>query len=186
MDRNQEKHIVQVSKLLSFVLRHKPEAIGLVLDAEGWTSIDDLVAKGSTGKLKFDRTVVLHIVANCDKQRYSMSEDGQLIRANQGHSVKDVHTVGDATEPPAILYHGTAERLVPLIIAEGIKPMSRQHVHLSADNETAVTVGKRHGKPVILVVNSGQMHADGIKFYKSDNDVWLCSDTINLKYLLNR
>lgn len=121
------------------------------------------------------------IVRTDNKQRYSFNEDKTLIRANQGHSVS-VDVELKEKEPPEFLYHGTADRFLKSIMTEGLKPMSRLYVHLSKDIETANKVGKRHGNPAILKVNSGQMNQDGIKFYLSENGVWLTSK-VDVKYL---
>jgi putative RNA 2'-phosphotransferase len=166
---------VQLSKFLSFVLRHKPDAIGLVLDAEGWAGIDDLIAKADASGTRFGRDELLNVVATSDKKRFSLSPDGQRIRAAQGHSVS-VELGLAPREPPLVLYHGTATRFVEAILAEGLKPQSRQQVHLSLDEVTAHRVGQRHGKPVILKVDAARMHAQGFKFYVADNGVWLTDE----------
>lgn len=161
----------KTSKFLSFVLRHKPEAIGLTLDAEGWADVDDLLARADPA-LALDRALLEEVVATSDKKRFALSEDGRRIRANQGHSVA-VDLGLERREPPALLFHGTATRFLAAIEREGLKPGRRQHVHLSRDVETARTVGRRHGKPVILQVAAGTLHAAGQAFYLSDNGVWL-------------
>jgi putative RNA 2'-phosphotransferase len=163
---------VQLSKFLSFVLRHKPDAIGLELDPQGWASIDDLIAKGIAAATKFSRDDLLHVVETSDKKRFSISSDGLRIRAAQGHSVS-VELGLPPREPPLLLYHGTATRFVESIQLEGLKPQSRQHVHLSLDEATAHRVGQRHGKPVILTVDALRMHAAGYRFYLAENGVWL-------------
>ena len=162
----------QLSKFLSFVLRHKPETIGLVLDAEGWAGIDDLIAKANAAGTRFTRNDLLHVVATSDKKRFSMSADGLSIRAAQGHSVS-VELGLPPKAPPATLYHGTATRFVEAILSEGLKPQARQQVHLSLDEITAHRVGQRHGKPVIFKVDALRMHAQGFKFFRADNGVWL-------------
>jgi putative RNA 2'-phosphotransferase len=163
---------VQLSKFLSFVLRHKPETIGLALDAEGWAAIDDLIAKANAAGTPFARDDLLHVVATSDKKRFSLSADGLRIRAAQGHSVSvELGLLPKA--PPAVLYHGTATRFVEAILSEGLKPQSRQQVHLSLDEATAHRVGQRHGRPVIFKVDAQRMHAQGLKFYVADNGVWL-------------
>lgn len=163
---------VQLSKFLSFVLRHKPDAIGLTLDQQGWARIDELIAKGNAAGTTFSRDDLQQLVLSSDKQRFSISEDGLRIRAAQGHSVS-VELGLTPQEPPAVLYHGTATRFVDSILAAGLLPQSRQQVHLSADEETARLVGQRHGKPAIFKVEALRMHAQGLKFYLSDNGVWL-------------
>lgn len=164
-----EKRLIKSSKYLSLVLRHQPHAIGLQLDDAGWASLDELIAK-SGGRL--NRELVLDVVAQNDKKRFALSEDGLFIRANQGHSI-NVDLGLEAVVPPDTLFHGTAERFVEAIRAEGLKAQSRQHVHLSPDRETAIKVGRRHGKPIVLNVAAGDMHAAGHKFYLSQNGVWL-------------
>jgi putative RNA 2'-phosphotransferase len=166
---------VQLSKFLSFVLRHKPDAIGLVLDAEGWAGIDDLIAKGNAAGTRFGRDELFDVVATSDKKRFSISPDGLRIRAAQGHSVS-VELGLAPQEPPPVLYHGTATRFVEAILAEGLKPQSRQQVHLSLDEVTAHRVGQRHGKPVIFKVDAARMHAQGFKFFVADNGVWLTDE----------
>jgi putative RNA 2'-phosphotransferase len=166
---------VQLSKFLSFVLRHKPDAIGLVLDAEGWAGIDDLIAKADASGTRFGRDELLDVVATSDKKRFSLSPDGLRIRAAQGHSVS-VELGLVPREPPPVLYHGTATRFVEAILAEGLKSRSRQQVHLSLDEVTAHRVGQRHGKPVILKVDAARMHMQGFKFYVADNGVWLIDE----------
>ena len=121
------------------------------------------------------------IVRTDEKGRYRMSEDGTLIRANQGHSIP-VDVELKETKPPKVLYHGTAERFLPSIMAQGLKSMSRLYVHLSGDYETAVKVGKRHGKPVVLSVDTERMTRDGAVFYQSENGVWL-TGPVESKYL---
>src|ERR1700744_6252448 len=128
---------VRLSKFLSLVLRHKPDAIGLSLDAQGWANIDELIAKANTAGTAFDRPALLHVVETSDKKRFSVSPDGLRIRAAQGHSVS-VELGLSPQEPPPVLYHGTATRFVESILAQGLKPQARQHVHLSLDEATAL------------------------------------------------
>jgi len=151
---------------------HKVDVHPVTLDEHGWADVEELLAGiCSTGR-KMDRDILEEIVATDKKQRYSFSQDKKLIRANQGHSIP-VDVELKEQEPPEILYHGTAEAFLDAINAEGLKPMSRLYVHLSKDVETAVKVGKRHGKPVVLQIRSGEMHRDGQPFYLSENGVWL-------------
>jgi putative RNA 2'-phosphotransferase len=113
------------------------------------------------------------VVARDSKTRYAISDDGLRIRANQGHSLAAVDIALPPATPPATLYHGTASRFVEAIRAAGLLPGSRNHVHLSSSRETAVAVGARHGKPVVLTVDAAAMQAQGHVFYVSDNGVWL-------------
>jgi putative RNA 2'-phosphotransferase len=175
--------IKHTSKLLSLVLRHKPETIGIVLDANGWVSVTELMekinAKNSRESLTFER--LLRVVAENDKQRFVFNADKTRIRANQGHTV-DIELGLDPKTPPAILYHGTAITNVESIKKTGINKGKRQHVHLSQNIETATKVGTRHGKPIILTINTQKMHADGITFFCSENGVWL-TDFVAVEYI---
>jgi putative RNA 2'-phosphotransferase len=161
---------VQLSKFLSFVLRHKPDAIGLTLDAQGWASIDELIERGNAAGTQFSREDLLLVVETSDKKRFSLSADGLRIRAAQGHSVP-VELGLPPQQPPLLLYHGTATRFLESILAEGLMPQARRQVHLSADEATARRVGQRHGKLVILAVETRRMHAEGFKFYRAENGV---------------
>lgn len=162
----------KLSVFISLVLRHKPDAAGIQLDVHGWANVEELISGiNSTGR-KIDMKVLEEIVASDEKGRYSFNEDKSLIRANQGHSIP-VDVDLKEQEPPEFLYHGTAERFLEDIQSEGLRPMSRLYVHLSKDKETAIKVGKRHGKPVILQVHSGELFRDGNKFYLSENGIWL-------------
>jgi putative RNA 2'-phosphotransferase len=160
------------SKFLSYVLRHAPESIGLTLDANGWAGVDELLAKAGAAGRRLDRATLEEIVATSDKKRFTLSDDGASIRAAQGHSVEVALGLAPVT-PPDTLYHGTATRFLDAIRAEGLKPGSRQQVHLSADAATATAVGSRHGKPAVLIVAAGAMHAAGHSFFRADNGVWL-------------
>jgi putative RNA 2'-phosphotransferase len=121
------------------------------------------------------------VVAKNDKQRFSLSADGNRIRANQGHSIP-VDLKLEPIEPPIVLFHGTATRFLNSILKNGLKSGSRQHVHLSPDEATAIKVGQRHGKPVVLQIDSSSMHADGHVFYRSENNVWLTRH-VPVKYM---
>lgn len=171
----------RLSVFLSMVLRHQPEAAGITLDEHGWADVEELIAGiNGTGR-EMDLDLLKEIVATDEKGRYRFSDDGTLIRANQGHSIP-VDVELKEVEPPQVLYHGTAKRFLQSIREEGLKPMSRLYVHLSKDEETAVKVGKRHGEPVVLEVDAGRMAADGQKFYLSENGVWL-TKAVGKEYL---
>lgn len=164
--------IVDTSKLLSYVLRHLPDSIGLSLDAHGWADVDALLACLRAHGKPLDRALLERVVANNDKQRFAFSPDGARIRASQGHSVA-VDLALEPSAPPPVLYHGTASRFVKSIMATGLHAGARRHVHLSSDVQTATRVGMRHGFPVVLRVDAARMQANGILFYRSDNGVWL-------------
>jgi putative RNA 2'-phosphotransferase len=168
-----EKETKAISKLLSYVLRHSPETIGLTLDKNGWADVAELIEKCNQHQRNVDRQLLEWVVENNDKQRFTFNENKTKIRASQGHSI-EVDLKLQAKEPPPLLYHGTVEKFIPAIKETGLRKMSRQHVHLSADKETAIKVGGRRGKPVILVVQSGRMYEAGIPFFISENGVWLC------------
>ena len=156
---------------ISLILRHKPEAIGISLDEHGWADVDDLLA-GIQQTRPFSREDLEEIVKTDSKQRYSFNEDKTLIRANQGHSIP-VDVELEEIMPPKVLYHGSAEKYVTFIEQEGLIPKSRLYVHLSKDVDTALKVGKRHGKAIAYLIDAEKMAQDGYKFYLSVNGVWL-------------
>jgi len=169
MGRDENENL---GRFMSLVLRHKPEVIGIRLDEHGWADINELIEGMNRAGKHIDRTKLDEIVATNNKKRYSISDDGKRIRANQGHSVQ-VDVELKEQKPPEILYHGTAERFSESIEREGLKPMGRLYVHLSKDIKTAENVGSRHGKPVVYEVAAGEMSENGFKFYLSENGVWL-------------
>ena len=173
---------VQLSKLLSFVLRHDPGSIGLELDPAGWAPVERLLGQlAATQGRQFSREEIESLVATSDKKRFTLSADRTKIRAAQGHSVQvDLQLL--PTAPPPELFHGTAERFLATILNEGLKPQSRQQVHLSSDPESAIKVGQRHGKPVVLFIGAQQMAAKGFLFYLAENGVWL-SDRIPPEFI---
>ena len=170
------QELISKSKFLSLVLRHRPEEIGLTLDPNGWADVNELLLKA-----KLDPLILEEIVATNEKKRFAFNEDRTKIRASQGHSI-DVNLQYKPATPPSALYHGTALRFLDSIMKTGLEKRDRQHVHLSMDSETALNVGKRHGQPAVLLVNSGKMHEQGYKFYLSDNGVWL-TDNIPVTFL---
>jgi len=166
------KQQVRLSKWMSRVLRHRPEEIGLQLDAAGWAKLEALLAGLNQHGGRYSMDDLLEIVRTNDKQRFALSTDGHMIRASQGHSLS-VDLGLAPKQPPDRLFHGTTGRNLASIQAEGLLPRSRQHVHLSLDWETARSVGARHGSPVVLEIQAGSMHAAGYPFYLADNGVWL-------------
>lgn len=173
----------QLSKFLSFVLRHNPDAIGITLDSHGWVSIDELLAKSKSAGTRFTREELYYVVESSDKKRFTLSTDSQKIRAAQGHSLS-VDLGLTPKEPPSVLYHGTASQSIGSILSEGLKPKSRQQVHLSTDEATARRVGERHGQPVVLRVDARSMYAQGYKFVQADNGVWL-TDCVPSEFLIS-
>ena len=172
-----------LSRYLSLILRHKPGAAGIRLDAHGWADVGELVA-GVAKTYAFDREMLEEIVKTDPKQRYSFNSDRTKIRANQGHSIP-VDVGLEAEEPPEFLWHGTGKKYTEAIEAEGLKAKSRLYVHLSKDPDTARDVGRRHGEPVLYRVAAGKMKEDGFTFYQSENGVWL-TEHVPAGYLQRR
>ena len=172
--------LLDTSRFISLILRHKPDVIGITLDEHGWANVEELI-RGISKKQDFNMAMLEEIVASDDKQRYSFNEDKTLIRANQGHSIPVDVELKEITPPP-YLYHGTAEKYVASIEKQGLIPKSRLYVHLSDNYNTAVDVGKRHGKAIVYTVSSGEMAQDGYVFYRSVNGVWLTKE-VPTKYL---
>ncbi len=179
-----EKRLVKTSKMLSRILRHDPDRVGVTLDEAGWVRIDVLLAALRAKGNRLTRAELDHVVATNNKRRFGYSPDGLSIRANQGHTVA-VDLGLAAAVPPHVLYHGTADRHLAAIFREGLRPMARQDVHLSADTETATGVGARHGRPVVLTVNAAAMTAAGHEFRLSENGVWL-TGAVPPQYLSRR
>jgi putative RNA 2'-phosphotransferase len=174
--------VVRVSKRLSYVLRHRPGSVGLVLDAAGWVDVDTLLAALGASGLRLTRAELELVVATNDKRRFALDDTGTRIRASQGHSV-GVELGYVAEQPPDELFHGTTERFLSSILAEGLRPGRRHAVHLSADEETARTVGARRGRPVVLRVDAASLAAAGGRFTRSANGVWLV-DAVPARYLV--
>ena len=169
-------NITQTSKLISLILRHKPETVGITLDEHGWANVTELLSG-----LKIDMALLEEIVSTDDKQRYSFNDDKTLIRANQGHSIP-VDVELEETQPPDLLWHGTGTKYCHSIYDSGLIPKSRLYVHLSYDVETAINVGKRHGEVALFSVDAARMYKDGFKFYLSKNGVWL-TKLVPVEYL---
>lgn len=171
----------RISKFLSLILRHQPDIIGLKLDENGWADVEELRAKSAKKGRNFSLEELDEVVETNNKKRFAFNEDKTKIRASQGHSI-DINLALEAIQPPDFLYHGTAEANISSILEKGIEKRTRQHVHLSADKETAAKVGMRHGKPIILTIRTGKMHEEGIAFYQSANGVWL-TEFVDPKYI---
>lgn len=170
-----------ISKFLSLVLRHRPEAVGLTLDESGWVSVDELLRALAVHGKSLTRAELEQIVATSDKRRFALSADESMIRANQGHSVQ-VDLALPPTLPPDVLFHGTVARYLPAIWAHGLLKGQRHHVHLSASRALALVVGKRRGEPCVLEVDARGMAASGFVFYRTENDVWL-TDHVPARFL---
>lgn len=167
---------VATSKFLSFVLRHRPEAVGLQLDRQGWLDVGTLLERINTDGRSITLEELRTVVATNDKQRFEFSPDGLRIRARQGHSLAGVDLELAPREPPDLLYHGTVEKFLASIRKAGLQRGGRNHVHLSPDRATAATVGSRRGRPVVLTIAARQMYLAGFTFYRSANGVWLSAE----------
>ncbi len=165
----------RISKFLARHLRHAPEQLGLTLEPGGWADVDALLAACRAHRFPISRRELDEVVATNEKQRFAFDGDGTRIRAVQGHTVP-VDLGLEATVPPPTLFHGTGARTLPAILASGLRPMGRHHVHLSADARTARAVGRRHGPPVVLEVDAAAMHGAGWRFWRASNGVWLVEE----------
>jgi putative RNA 2'-phosphotransferase len=171
--------LVRTSKRLSYVLRHRPDSIGLTLGAGGWVGVDELLRALARHGTRITREDLEYVVEHNDKRRFVL--EGDRIRANQGHSV-EVDLGLDPVTPPDRLFHGTARHNLDSIFLDGLVRGNRHHVHLSADEQTAIKVGARHGSPIVLSVDAAAMVAEGLLFYRSDNGVWL-TDHVPARHL---
>jgi putative RNA 2'-phosphotransferase len=167
-----DKESIKTSKFLSLILRHEPERVGLKLGEAGWVGVNELLQAVNANGVALTLEELRHIVATSDKKRYALSEDGQQIRASQGHSV-EVDLQYPPQTAPEVLYHGTATRFLDGIRKDGLQRMERHDVHLSAETKVTLQVGGRHGKPVLLTIRAGEMHRAGFVFRCSANGVWL-------------
>ena len=156
--------------------------LGLKLDKNGWVPIDDLITNAKAAKINLTQELLMEIVNKNDKKRFGVNEDITMIRANQGHSI-DVDLGLHPVKPPRILYHGTAARFVDSIRKFGLNPGKRRYVHLSPDWQTAIKVGQRHGKPVVLQIDAETMNRSGLHFFISKNGVWL-TQSVPSKFIL--
>lgn len=170
-----EKENIRISKFLSLVLRHQPETIGISLDENGWADVEILIGQTNKSGFPISKEIIEYVVNNNSKKRFAFNDDKTMIRASQGHSV-EIQLGYDPVEPPVVLYHGTSETALDSILENGIQKRERHHVHMSTETETAVSVGKRYGKPVVLQIAAQKMYADGYDFFRSDNHVWLTND----------
>lgn len=168
--------LVNLSRFLSLLLRHKPDTLDLQMDSEGWVSVSELIEKWKRKNSNINFDLLQQIVKENNKNRFTFNEDCTKIRANQGHSIS-VDLQLDISTPPNILFHGTILENLPSIQEQGLKKQKRNHVHLSSDLETAKKVGIRHGiSLVILLIDAWKMHEEGYSFYLSKNQVWLTEE----------
>lgn len=173
---------IKLSRFLSLVLRHKPEAAKIIIKENGWTNTKVLIDNiNKFTKYHITMELLEKIVKEDDKGRYSFNTDKSQIRANQGHSI-DVNMQFDEIVPPEFLYHGTADKYIYNITKEGIIKRTRNFVHLSKDLDTAMKVGSRHGECRVLTIRALDMYKDGYKFFISENGVYLV-EHIPVKYI---
>jgi putative RNA 2'-phosphotransferase len=174
-----EQQRAKISKKLSYILRHAPDSVGLILDENGWVSVHDLITKfGDPLSIE----TLKEVVETNDKKRFAFNEGFTKIRASQGHSI-EIDLAYQPTKPPEFLFHGTATRFLESIKNEGLLKGSRHHVHLSLDEVTARKVGSRHGSPSILTIKSRDMYDAGYTFFVSENDVWL-TDNVPTRFII--
>ncbi|MBQ3090139.1 MAG: RNA 2'-phosphotransferase [Oscillospiraceae bacterium] len=164
-----QHHYQRCSKRLSYLLRHSHDYISL---DGGWAPVEHILTALRKTYPQLERADLEAIVAQDQKGRYSFDSSGSRIRANQGHSVPGVVIEMERPEPPELLYHGTASRFLDSIFQEGLRPMSRQYVHISSDPATARIVGARHGTPVVLLFRAGDFVRAGHPLMRSANGVW--------------
>lgn len=167
------------SKQLAYLLRHDQDAWELgKIDSEGWRNVIELCKD-----YRFSLQELQEIVLNDSKGRYEFDAENLHIRACQGHSIPvDIDSIKEEV-PPDFLYHGTPEKNKDSILKRGLLKGSRLYVHLSADYDTALNVGKRRSGPTIVFkIKASEMYKNGAKFLKSKNGVWLC-DQVHPKYL---
>jgi len=177
--KTQMKH--RISKRMSYWLRHQPERAGLTLDEHGWVEVPELIEAFNQHGQSVDRDILNEVVATNDKKRFEFDDKGQRIRARQGHSVS-IELGYEPTEPPEWLFHGTASRNIESIEEKGLHKAGRHHVHLSTDTSLMLEVARRHGRPVLVKVAAGKMHAEGFEFFLTGNGVWL-TDAVPPEYL---
>ena len=169
-------NLVELSKEISYALRHAPWEFELELDEQGFVPIAQLLhALNESGAYEREITQadLEQIIATSEKKRHEIV--GDKIRALYGHTVPQI-IKKEPGIPPAVLYHGTTRRALPQILQDGLKPMQRQYVHLSIDVETATRVGKRRDpEPVILKIDTEAAQKADIQFYIGNDKVWLCN-----------
>ena len=170
-----DRRLVRISKYLSKHLRHNPQRLGLTLEAGGWVPVTDLLDACHRSNFPITRAELDEVVERNDKRRFSFDDTGTKLRANQGHSVPIDLLLAPAVPPPT-LFHGTARPAVATIMREGLRRMTRHHVHLSMTTDAALKVGARHGKPVVLAVDAQGMSSEGFTFYETKNGAWLTAE----------
>ena len=167
MKRQRMNNLIHNSKRLAYLLRHSD-----LPDRNGWVRVGVLL-----NEMSITLPILQGVVAEDTKGRFEFSEDESSVRALYGHSI-EVNLELEPTTPPIILYHGTAEKYLENIMKDGLKPRKRNYVHLSETIDMAMQVGARHGKPIVLAIDTEAMISVGNKFYKAQNGVWLIGDIL--------
>jgi putative RNA 2'-phosphotransferase len=170
--RASDSDLIRMSKLMSLILRHKPEQFAVLLDPEGYVSIEDLVRAVRRSFPNANAEDVRRVVETVERDKARFSISGSDIRANYGHSLSE-KIAQPRVVPPEVLLHGTSEEAVPGIRQEGIRPMRRQYVHLTASPDLAARVGGRHGKARVLEVEALRASHSGVVFYRANEAFWL-------------
>ena len=179
------RRLTSLGKFLTMLLRHTPELADLDMDCEGWVSVDQLLENTQNNTKPMTKSELLAVVEADSKGRFALktTDKGQFIRCVQGHNKKLNITIPfDVKKPPATLYHGTPSRTLSSIMDSGLQPQSRQFVHLTECAETAQSVARRYGSPVLLEISTADMLADGYEFKISENKVWLI-ESVPSKYI---
>lgn len=175
---------VNISMFMSKVLRHEPHIIGITLDENGWTNLDEFNVKLKKVFNNISIDKIKYIVDTDEKKRYSILDN--KIRANQGHNSKlKVNLEFNKVVPNKSLYHGTIDKFINSIKENGLLPQSRQYVHLSSSLKVAKNVAKRRineGNIVIIEIDVEKMIKDGYDFYLSDNNVFLVKNIPNIYF----
>lgn len=168
------------STFMSLILRHDPIKFGVILDKNGFCSLDDLLYAIQTNGnwMNIQMEDILQIVEESPKQRFEIK--GDMIRARYGHSYKDIDYT--PSTPPKVLYHGTNIKALKLIMATSLQKMKRKKVHLSASTHFATIAGKRRGKLALIEVDAEAAMKENILFYHAGGEVWL-ADEIPTKFL---
>lgn len=170
------KDLKQLSKFLSYLLRHGAEEYDLTLDEHGFADLETVwKIVENRYKRRFQREDLVPILAGELDGKQRLAVEGQKIRAVYGHNRKISTVVYEPADPPDILYHGTNARAVPSIREAGLLPMERQYVHLSVDRERAYSVARRTtSDPVMLEIRAKDAQQAGCIFYQPDSQHFLC------------
>jgi len=184
VDLKAHRDLTALSRTLAHALRHEPWRYELELDGEGWTPIEAVVATLRSKRPDWQHLTAADLadaIGGSTKRRYEMA--GGRIRALYGHSTP-VKLARTPQSPPGWLYHGTSPHALDAIRQSGLKPMTRQHVHLSYRRADAYQAGRRkHPKPVVLLVRAAEAAAAEVSFYLVNEALWL-ADRIPWRFIV--